>query len=661
MFKSAIFKKALFGVVGLVVVYTIILALFVVPKVESSIRTLEEKNAKEALSKIVTISKNVYLDLETYKNDALEQHKSELKKVSDTLWSSILNNPNISQNQIISLIKNTKYGKDGYFWINDFYPKMVMHPFTTQLNGKSLKDFKDPNGVYLFNEMVKVTSQHKEGYVSYLWPKPGEVNPQPKVSYVREYPKYSWIIGTGVYIDDIDKEVNKRKEELKQQLKKIITETKIGKTGYLYIFDSTGLLIAHPDRNIDGTSIKDFINPTTKKHLLEDLKKASQNENKVLEYKWNKLEDKDHFVYNKIAWIEYIPELDWYVGSSVYENDFQDSVNSVLFYVLFIAFLSICFAIFLSYLFLKNLLNPITKLSHFATNVSSGNYNMRCEIDQNDEIGNLAKEFNNMVAKVEDNVTNLQTKIKEEVDKNKETNEQLFKSEKMAAMGEMIGNIAHQWRQPLSVITISSTGIQFQNELGSLTDEKLNTACETINKNAQYLSQTIEDFRNFIKGDREKVHFKLKENIDSFIQLIEGSMKNHDIKVILNIDEKIELYSYPNELNQCLINLFNNAKDAMKERNIENRIIFLNAFIENENVVIVMKDNAGGISEAFMGNIFEPYFTTKHKSQGTGLGLHMSWKIIVEGFGGTIEAENENFNWEGEEMQGAVFTIKFKI
>jgi C4-dicarboxylate-specific signal transduction histidine kinase len=109
-----------------------------------------------------------------------------------------------------------------------------------------------------------------------------------------------------------------------------------------------------------------------------------------------------------------------------------------------------------------------------------------------------------------------------------------------------------------------------------------------------------------------------------------------------------------------LINLFNNAKDALKEHNIDEKIIFIKTFREGEEVVIEMKDNGKGILEEILPNIFEPYFTTKHKSQGTGLGLNMSYKIIVEGFGGTIEAKNENFVWNGKEMYGASFTIKFK-
>jgi len=239
--------------------------------------------------------------------------------------------------------------------------------------------------------------------------------------------------------------------------------------------------------------------------------------------------------------------------------------------------------------------------------------------------------------------------------------EQLFKSEKMAAMGSMIGNIAHQWRQPLSAITVASSGIQVQHELGMLNEDKLNQACEIINKNAQYLSQTIDDFRNFIKGDREKKTFNLKANIESFMGLVEGTIKSNNLNMILNLEDNILVTAYPNELIQCIMNIFNNSKDALKVIEEDDRYIFIDTYSKDNNVVIEMKDSGGGIPDEVISHIFEPYFTTKHQSQGTGLGLHMSYKIIVDGFGGTLNATNTTFEWENKQLKGVITTIEFPL
>ena len=232
---------------------------------------------------------------------------------------------------------------------------------------------------------------------------------------------------------------------------------------------------------------------------------------------------------------------------------------------------------------------------------------------------------------------------------------------KLAAMGEMIGNIAHQWRQPLSVISTASTSIIVQKEYGTLEDERLIYSCNAINDNAQYLSKTIDDFKNFIKGDRKKELFNLKDNIDSFIRLVDGSIKSNNINLILDLQEDIQLNGYSNELKQCYINIFNNAKDALNENNIELKYIFIKTFIKNHKVIIQIKDNAGGIPTNILSKIFEPYFTTKHQSRGTGLGLNMTYNLIVEGMNGSIIASNEKYIYNDIEYTGALFTISLSM
>ena len=239
--------------------------------------------------------------------------------------------------------------------------------------------------------------------------------------------------------------------------------------------------------------------------------------------------------------------------------------------------------------------------------------------------------------------------------------EQLVESEKMASMGEMIGNIAHQWRQPLSVISTVSTGMILQKEYDILTDDFFVESCESINNNAQYLSKTIDDFKNFIKGDRIKKQFVLEDEINSFLNLVSSSIKNHNINVILDLQEGIKLDGYQNELTQCLINIFNNAKDELKDKDEETRYVFISTSIKNNKAIIKIKDNAGGIPDDIINKIFEPYFTTKHKAQGTGLGLHMSYNLIVDGMDGTIKANNSTYEYDGNEYCGAEFIITLPL
>jgi len=233
----------------------------------------------------------------------------------------------------------------------------------------------------------------------------------------------------------------------------------------------------------------------------------------------------------------------------------------------------------------------------------------------------------------------------------------LYEQTKLASMGEMIGNIAHQWRQPLSFISTTASGMMMKKEYDMLTDEEFYSSCEAIDLQVQYLSKTIDDFRNFIKGDQEKAVYNVKDTIMSALRLVNGSIVNYNIELILDLKENIKINGYENELEQSLINIFNNAKDALKENNIKDKMIFISLDATDNDVVIKIKDNAGGIPKDVLPRIFEPYFTTKHKSQGTGLGLHMTYRLVVDGMKGKIEAKNSTTIYKDQEYVGAEFII----
>ena len=253
------------------------------------------------------------------------------------------------------------------------------------------------------------------------------------------------------------------------------------------------------------------------------------------------------------------------------------------------------------------------------------------------------------------------TEQKEQEDIVKKQEKILFEQSKMVAMGEMIGNIAHQWRQPLSIISTAATGMIIEKEYDMLSDELLIKNCNNINDNAQYLSQTIDDFKNFIKGERTKKMFYLKDTIDSFLHLVSGKLKSNNIKIILDLDVHIKVNGYENELIQCFMNIVNNSKDALLETTDEYRLIFISTSMKNDEITILIKDNAEGIPEDILPKIFEPYFTTKIQSQGTGLGLHMTHDLIVEGMNGSINAKNVSYNYDKNEQTGAEFRIEIPL
>jgi C4-dicarboxylate-specific signal transduction histidine kinase len=232
----------------------------------------------------------------------------------------------------------------------------------------------------------------------------------------------------------------------------------------------------------------------------------------------------------------------------------------------------------------------------------------------------------------------------------------LIRQSKMASMGEMITNIAHHWRQPLSMISTSATSIIAQKEFGMLTDEKLLKSLEDINSSSQFLSSTIDDFKNFFAKDKITKEFNISETIDKLLKLVDTNFGNGDIIFVTDVANK-QILSYENELIQVLINMVNNARDILIEREIETKIIKIDAFEENNHLIISVQDNGGGIPDNIKEKVFEPYFTTKHQYQGTGIGLYMSYEIINQHMGGEIEIINEPLVYENKEYMGAKFKI----
>jgi len=241
----------------------------------------------------------------------------------------------------------------------------------------------------------------------------------------------------------------------------------------------------------------------------------------------------------------------------------------------------------------------------------------------------------------------------------KEKETLLSQQSKMAAMGEMLENIAHQWRQPLSVITTAASGIQIQKDFESLTDEELEHSIKEIMKSANYLSHTIDDFRDYFKPNKEKILVNIDQIIDKTLSLVSSKFKHLDIEIIKNFEE-IEIFSLSNELIQAFMIILNNAREALENIDYEKKI-FIDIHRTNNEAIISIKDNAGGIPDDIIDRVFEPYFTTKHKAQGTGIGLYMTEEIIVKHMKGTIKVQNISFEYNDKTYTGANFIIKLPI
>lgn len=236
------------------------------------------------------------------------------------------------------------------------------------------------------------------------------------------------------------------------------------------------------------------------------------------------------------------------------------------------------------------------------------------------------------------------------------------KQTKLASMGEMIGNIAHQWRQPLSIITTSISGLKLKAEYFEVEKKDILVCSDDISKQANYLSDTIENFRNFLKVERDNFEVSLKEIIENSLSLVDSSLKNNFINIVLDIEEDMNIFCNKNEISEAMINLITNSKDVLinNVKKEEDRLIFINTKKMKDNKIkLTISDSGGGIDDSIMDKIFVPYFTTKHQSQGTGLGLSMVDKIIRQRYGNIINVYNKKNKHNNNSYYGACFEIIF--
>ncbi|WP_417326240.1 sensor histidine kinase [Halarcobacter sp.] len=272
---------------------------------------------------------------------------------------------------------------------------------------------------------------------------------------------------------------------------------------------------------------------------------------------------------------------------------------------------------------------------------------------------NLENIVNDKTKELQDLNETLELRIKEEVEKNREKDKTLIQQGRFAALGEMIGNIAHQWRQPLSAISSTVSSMQLQRQLAIASDKDIDSSYESIMKYVQFLNQTIEDFRSFFRKDKEQIKFNIVEILNNSLSITSAVYKDNEIILTLDIkEEQLISKGFPNELSQVFLNILNNAKDVLKEKKFEKRHVYIKAYSTKINNVIEIFDSAGGIPAHAKDKVFDPYFTTKHKSQGTGIGLYMSKDIIEKHMNGSLTAINSDFFIEQYHYFGACFKIE---
>ena len=295
----------------------------------------------------------------------------------------------------------------------------------------------------------------------------------------------------------------------------------------------------------------------------------------------------------------------------------------------------------------------LNALHQASLKLVNGDFDVYVKSKGEDELTQVINTFNSMALDMTAYKHTMQERVDKAIEERTEQSKLLIQQSRLASMGEMIGNIAHQWRQPLNALGLLIQKLELFSSRGKLTEELLKENVQKANSIITGMSTTIDDFRDFFKPDKQMERFDLKSVVAEVMILLETGLTEADISVTIQIDQsECVVYGFKNEFMQVIINLINNAKDTMVDRNIKNRHIMIIGKQKQDKVILTLSDNAGGIPEEIIDRIFEPYFTTKEEGKGTGIGLYMSKMIIEENMHGQIRVKNNN--------KGAEFSMILK-
>jgi len=449
-----------------------------------------------------------------------QEYLSKQKKILQREISSVIHyleqHQDRSRSELLKYVESIRYEKNGYIWIHDTDYYLRAHPFR-QANIDSYDiNLTDAMGTLITKEFVDKTVRHPDGvFIEYYWIKPNAKESSKKIGFFRLYEKYHWVIGTGLYVDDIQSAIASKKQELEERISKYIRQVVLVSLIVIVLIGLLSLLIS---RKINSVFANYQARVTRKEHLLQELN------------------------------------------------------------------------------------------------------------------------------------TNLEHKIAEALTEAQEKERAMLHQSRLARVGVMLSMIAHQWRQPLSEISAILMELETASKFKKIDPEMIGEAVNESNKQIDFMSHTIDDFRNFFKPDKTKVDFSIAASCDEALSLADAAIKNAQITLTTSVIADSTIHGYEREFAQVILNLITNAKDILVQREVSDPKIELTIDSIKGYVLVTVEDNGGGVQEEEMEMIFEPYFTTKSSAKGTGLGLYISKMIIENNMNGELYVNNTD--------KGALFTVK---
>jgi signal transduction histidine kinase len=441
-----------------------------------------------------------------------------------------------------------------------------------------------------------------------------------------------------------------------------LSKTRIGSGGYLYITDSNRITIVHPDKK---RIMKPPAQPGLNAFYDKVFKGFEGSGETINSYGIPMLSSAKRLSMTSWILIENFPKSEAYAPLERAKSYFGIVIVACTAAVLLI-----------TWFITRYLMSPLAAVTSHMKNLSKKSAEERqIKIQTSDEIGILATEFNRMLItldwqqesmheqtvmlghevavrkktqealaakqqQLEELNNSLEERVVNSLQELREKDQMLIQQSRQAAMGEMINNIAHQWRQPLNNLGLIIQNIEISFKMGKLTLEEMTVENAKAMDTIMFMSRTIDDFRYFFRNDKQKTIISVVDLLNRTSVLVSDSLRHNNISMNIETQDILTAFGYPSEFSQVILNIMNNAKDVLAERMVAAPSIRVRAFSEEGRTVVTIWDNGGGIDEDILPRIFDPYFSTKEVGKGTGIGLYMSKVIIEQNMGGVLTARN---------------------
>ena len=481
--------------------------------------------------------------------------------------------------------------KSGHIFVTDFKANAILNG--SHLSDDEISRYRDADHRAIILEEIQKVKKYGEGFLS----SNRYIDNQKEIIFVKELNIYNWYIGSS----DL---VRTQRLQLKSDLLEMIKSIPVDKSDFIGVYEDDKKLYLSDDFDIQ----------------IKELDKDG---------KWHKHQIKDYYYFSK-----YYKEFNWSflygfntTTMSVQAKEKHEKLE----------------------LMLEDELGFVIKASSFII-ILIVLLSLLLSIKINKIFKHYQNEVERRTEELEKLNSSLEIRVIQELNAHRQKDKMLTQSAKMAEMGDMLSMIAHQWRQPLNQMSFVVMNIESAYEYDELTEDYLNTKVKEANELLEFMSVTIDDFKNYFAPDKEKTYEQINDAIKQAVSLIKKTLDSESIELELAFSSQKEILIYKNEFIQVVLNLIKNSRDVLRDLNIESPKILIETEDTEFGLSVSFSDNGGGIKEDILEKIFEPYFSTKDEKNGTGLGLYMS-KMIIEGhMGGELSVENAK--------DGAIFKIK---